>query len=196
MLGDGRRWVLLATIPLFIVLYFFYTFFLEHYAILIAPAVAMSIALAPAVLVELFPKHRAALHIAGVAAVAIICISTLPGLNRTANDEAFYSPMMRLIDRELAGAVNVPAVVLFRYPTTSGEFADNSPLHEPVYNTGVAWPDDAPVVRVHDLGERNRELFDYYAKRPPQRTFYLFDRGNLADPLHELGQARDLARRP
>jgi hypothetical protein len=30
------------------------------------------------------------------------------------------------------------------------------------------WPDDAPIIRAHDLGERNAELFRYYAARKPQ----------------------------
>ena len=40
-LGDRRRWVLWATVPLFVFFYAFYTIFLEHYAIAIMPATAM-----------------------------------------------------------------------------------------------------------------------------------------------------------
>src|SRR5205823_4623615 len=64
---------------------------------------------------------------------------------------------------------------------------------EPVYNTDVAWPDDAPVVRAQDLGVRDLELAEYYEARQPQREFYLFDRGN--GELIDLGSAGELATR-
>jgi len=55
-------------------------------------------------------------------------------------------------------------------------------------------PDDAPIIRAHDLGlDRNRALFDYYAQRQPQRTVYLYDRARRS--LVELGNVSDLAHR-
>ena len=62
---------------------------------------------------------------------------------------------------------HTPAVVLFRYAP-----GKDNPHIEPVYNTDVAWPDDAPVIRAHDLGpRRNIEIFRYY----PERAFYSCD---------------------
>jgi hypothetical protein len=78
-----------------------------------------------------------------------------------------------------------PAVVLFRYVPGRA-----TPHEEPVYNVTTAWPDDAAIIRAHDLGERNGELFAYYAARQPDRNVYRFDRGT--GELTFLGQARNL----
>jgi hypothetical protein len=87
-------------------------------------------------------------------------------------------------------AVRTPAVVLFTYQP-------GSPIpEEPVYNTDVAWPDNAPIIRAHDLGPaRNPEIFAYYAKTQPDRTFYIFDWSKVQSaegPLKLLGTAREL----
>jgi hypothetical protein len=75
--------------------------------------------------------------------------------------------------------------VLFR-------FSDRNAHEEPVYNTDAAWPDDATVIRAHDLGERrNREIYRYYAQRQPDRAFYRYDRAD--DSIRFLGFARDLS---
>jgi hypothetical protein len=74
--------------------------------------------------------------------------------------------------------------VLFRFSLK------NSVDLEPVYNADVAWPDDAQVIRAHDRGEQNIELYRYYAQRQPDRWIYLFDRNDGS--LTELGQAKQL----
>ena len=119
----------------------------------------------------------------------------LPELNPKVDDETFRSPMMRVLHDQVDRSDLAPAVILFRYHPELPQNGDNSCKVEPVYNTETAWPDDAPIIRAHDLGNRNIEIFRYYAARQPQRTFYLFDRGNLADPLHRLGTAGELANR-
>ena len=80
-----------------------------------------------------------------------------------------------------------PAIVLVRYSSRNDAWGQ-----EPVYNTDVAWPDDAPVVRAHDLNEKNIRLFEYYARRQPQRAVYRFDKSDLS--ITYLGQVTDLAR--
>ena len=100
------------------------------------------------------------------------------------DDETFHSPLLRFA-YEAEQMVERPAVILFRY--TPGA----NIIEEPVYNTSVAWPDDAPVVRAHDLGPRNSEIYRYYAERQPERMFYLFERAT--GTLTPLGRARDLA---
>jgi hypothetical protein len=77
-------------------------------------------------------------------------------------------------------------VILFTYKTGVNI------IEEPVYNTTVAWPDDAAVIRAHDLGDRNREILDYYARTQPERVFYRYDRASntLSPPL---GTAKSLA---
>ena len=59
-----------------------------------------------------------------------------------------------------------------------------------MYNTDVASPDDAPLIRAHDLGPRNIELFRYYATRAPDRMIYRFSR--KTGQLDTLGRAADL----
>jgi hypothetical protein len=85
-------------------------------------------------------------------------------------------------------------VVLFRFDVENG-----NPHIEPVYNAGVAWPDDAPVIRAHDLGPaRNQQLYEYYARHQPQRAVYLFDlsAATIQEPPVYLGTAAQLASRP
>ena len=60
-------------------------------------------------------------------------------------------------------------------------------------NTDVAWPDDAPIIRAHDLGEENVRLYRYYAQRQPEREIYLFDRNG--SQLQYLGTAIELESR-
>jgi hypothetical protein len=56
----------------------------------------------------------------------------------------------------------------------------------------VAWPDQAPIVRAHDLGDLNIELYRYYALKQPDRHVYIFDRASYT--LKPLGRVADLAR--
>jgi hypothetical protein len=117
-------------------------------------------------------------------AIAILCITQLPEIRRHRDDWFDASELVR-IDRQLANLPQTPAVVLFHFePTVSTHV-------EPVYNTAVAWPDDAVVIRAHDLGERNAEIFRYYAQHQPARTFYLYNR--VDGSLKLLGNAVDLA---
>ena len=53
---------------------------------------------------------------------------------------------------------------------------ESVPEWELVYNIHDSWPDDAKVIRAHDFGERNIELYRYYAERQPDRMVYRFDR--------------------
>jgi hypothetical protein len=93
---------------------------------------------------------------------------------------------MQFDAERLPALVQPPAVVLFRFGPRA------NPQEEPVYNSGVAWPDDAPVIRAHDLGpERDAELARYFAAREPERRFYLVDRETLE--LRLLGTAAALA---
>jgi hypothetical protein len=94
------------------------------------------------------------------------------------------SSELRRIDSALARLDHTPAVVLFHFPPEGAAHL------EPVYNITTAWPDDAEVIRGHDLGDRNIEIFRYYAARQPDRAFYRYDRAD--GTLTFLGFARDL----
>jgi hypothetical protein len=97
--------------------------------------------------------------------------------------------MLRYVNRDLPARTDLqkPALVLFTY---GGSFVE-----EPVYNTGVAWTFDADILRAHDLGLRNPELFATLARAQPARTVYRFDgRRTLQglDPLIRLGTVGEL----
>lgn len=202
-LTDRRRVVLWATLPLFLLLYFFNPFFLEHYAVVFAPAVLLSVVLGMQVAEDAFPRGRPRIASAFALAVVALSLTSLYELNslttlldrtpearrrHAVSDEPFRSRLLRYVHYDFGGQVSAPAVVLFRY--TPGDPI----VEEPVYNSGVAWPDDAPIIRAHDLGERNREIFAYYARHQPERVFWLFDR--RTGELKKLGPAWALAAGP
>jgi hypothetical protein len=138
-----------------------------------APAVILAILLGAQTIHTLpnrgggFSRHRFAtvtltLFIAGNA------VAALPQFTGT-NDTPINTPLLQAVNEQLAALPHQPAVVLFTFdPRRNLD-------EEPVYNTDVAWPDDAEVIRAHDLGAMNRELFEYYARHQPQRIFYRFD---------------------
>ena len=187
-LVTAPRRVLWATLPLFFLAYVPHTFFLEHYAVVFAPAVLLGVVLGFRTLEETWPRYRDAIASACAIAVLVLSLSSLHELNPAVDDETFHSPMLKFVNEQLPYLAQVqrPAVVLFRW--AEGE----NPIEEPVYNSDVAWPDDAPIVRAHDLGERSREIFEYYAKAQPERTFYRFDRKTRT--LIPLGPAGVLAK--
>ena len=201
-LTDVRRRVVWATLPLFVGGYVLNTFFLEHYAAAVIPAVLLSVVLGLRSLEEAWPGLADRVRAAGAVAIVGASLTALYEFNSLStafdrdeatrtrhriDDETFRSPTLRNA-RQIEGLVDKPAVVLFRYPPGSPV---SKIIEEPVYNTDVAWPDDAPVIRAHDLGERNIEMFQYYAARQPERTFYRFDRGT--GMLTPLGTAGNLA---
>lgn len=190
LLGLTRRRhaVLLLAVPLFAVFYSLYPFFIVHYVIIVAPAVILLALLAWTQVPALWPRAGRPLATMGALILVGLTVLSLPEFHRTAADEFFKSPVHPHVNALLASLPHQPAVVLFKYaPGQSLE-------EEPVYNAGVAWPDDAKVIRAHDLGDRNAEIFKYYAQREPDRAFYRYDR--LDGSLNFLGFARDLASVP
>jgi hypothetical protein len=184
---DPRRWVVWSMLPLFVVLYFFYTFFLAHYPLIAAPAVLLNILLGVEVIRTTWP--RAQVFTMTFLLLALICLSVteLPETNRVAHDEWFDAPQLQRIDQTIATKVKAPAIVLFRFGGSA------NPEEEPVYNIDVVHPDQARIIRAHDLGpEKNLELYRYYASRSPDRSVYRYDRAD--DSLTFLGDVRDLAR--
>jgi 4-amino-4-deoxy-L-arabinose transferase-like glycosyltransferase len=175
---SSGRWAVAAAAPLFVGFYLFNPFFLEHYPVVIIPAVMVCVFAGAHALTAALVKWRPRwARPAGVAlATAVLALSVtslwpikghlaLPG-QRT-RDGFGEGSILAFVDDAIKVAVRAPAVVLFRPPPQF--FA------EAVYNPDVAWPDDAPIVRAHDLGERNREIIEYYADKQPARTFYLVD---------------------
>ncbi|HWE01392.1 MAG TPA: hypothetical protein VG326_03205 [Tepidisphaeraceae bacterium] len=190
----GRR-VVWFTLPLFLIVYAFNPFFLEHYAILAIPAVVLSVMLGGRTLSAAWPRYRRQLFGAFAGVILASSITSLWEVNRlistpetALSDETFPSPYLNVVDQLSRYGVTAPAVVLFAYRPGGNYF------EEPVYNIDVAWPDRAPIIRAHDLGpKRNREIFDYYAKIQPNRTFWSLDPLRKNDELRRLGTAKELA---
>ena len=183
-----RRWVLGAAAPLFFGLYLLNPYYLPHYTVPMVPALAMWVAAAGRGLEEATSSDGLRRFVTAwlAPATVVLCAGRLPELNSAVRDEWIDLPTVRMAHDTLPQAVQRPAVVLFKFRP------GNSPHDEPVYNDDVAWPDDASIVRAHDLGERQREVIEYYAARQPDRQLYRYDRGD--GMLTRLGTAAELAR--
>lgn len=186
-LSDIRRRVLWLPLPLLIMAYLPNTFFLEHYAIVAAPAVILSLILAVEEIARSVSRWSGGIRASLTLGLLATALFGTRELNPEVDDETFPSPMLQFVNLEMPQHVQTPAVVLFRYRP-----GDNV-IEEPVYNNAAPWPDDEPIIRAHDLGERNIEIFRYYAAKQPQRTFYLFDRANQT--LTRLGTALELVQK-
>jgi hypothetical protein len=182
-----RRWVVWAVLPLFLLLYTAYTLFLPHYALLIAPVIVFMVVGAVDALAQRLPGHPGVAATV-IVAIAALTISSLPEFDRWVHDDYIPTPTMNRV-AQLPGQVRSPAIVLFRYEP-------GADLHqEPVFNSDVAWPDDAAIIHAHDLGPaRDCELFRYYdsMRREPGRRVYRFDLGDGA--LTYLGTVAEMAK--
>ena len=176
---------MLATLATLALGYAFNALLLSHYLVVWMPPMILLIVLAPLALARAFPRLAGILPAAAVVMLLAAVISAQPGVNPHAQKQ-WTAPQMSEVHRALATLPHKPAVVLFRFdPQTNFH-------HEPVYNVETAWPDDAEVIRAHDLGERNAELIRYYAGREPERWFYVYERSTGA--VRELGAARELVK--
>ena len=140
------------------------------------------------------------------AAMIGVSLANLPQFDRVLHDQYFETPELEQIDKDLARGVSLPAVVLFHFNRDAiigGKKVTDNPSVEPVFNASVAWPDDAPIIRAHDLnadvsaigkpGDRDRPLYEYYWRIDPKRVFYLYDRGGENERLIRLGTAAEMA---
>lgn len=189
IIGAARsnRWVLAITPVTFLAGYLPSPAFLSHYCVVAAPGLILCLVAAIDVTRRLSGRVGHAATVFVTLALAALGLGNLPELSGSEDDPVAW-PTMYFNYERLAREVEAPAVVLFRFrpPATFHE--------EPVYNVDAAWPDDAPIVRAHDLGPRNREIIEYYARRQPGRRFYRFDRGDGS--LTPLGTAAELAGDP
>jgi hypothetical protein len=180
------RLVLVAGAPLVILAYTLFAFPDVSYILITAPAGAVLVVGAIEALMHAWPRKAPFIRAWMAPCIVGLCVSRLPQVARHQIDSLFQPRELKTINQALETLPHKPAVVLFRY--TSGV---NNPEVEPVYNFDVAWPEDAPVIRAQDLGERNHEIFEYFSERSPARTFYLYDRAD--GTLRELGSATELA---
>ncbi len=184
-----RRWVVLAVLPLFVALYAGYAFALPHYVLTVAAALTVGVVAGAADLTAAMPSPSLArgTRLSTSVLIAGLAVAALPQWYPGHQDVIFNVRLLPRVDRALATLPPGPAVVLFAYSTR------RTLDEEPVYNLGVAWPDDARIVRAHDLGPRaDAALFRYYAARQPARVAYRYDEAD--DSLTRLGPVADLAR--
>jgi len=192
LLAWGRRktWVLAATLPLFLLIYTFYPLFPAHYTILTAPAVILTVALAPRAISLAWPRARAGAWSALAVFVVGLLFTRYVDCYQMTSALAFHATVLAAANEQTAqlAARGRPAVVLFRRDP-------RLPLdYEPVYNLDAAWPDDELVMRAHWRGGDDWRIYQYYAQHGPDRAFYLFDESRPLAGLTYLGMASDLAR--
>ncbi len=167
LLGLTRpRGIVLASLPIFLLLYFGYVFFFSHYTMTAAPAVILAILVGADQFSITLARKRRFFQVFWTLLIAGLAIAAFPQWDGSTNDDQFDAPLIADVNRQLPAA---PALVLFTYDPA------RNTNEEPVFNADVACPDDAPVIRAHDLGPRNLELFRYYAQRQPDRMVYRYD---------------------
>ncbi|HSV13760.1 MAG TPA: hypothetical protein VLI90_05845, partial [Tepidisphaeraceae bacterium] len=180
------QWAVLGSLPLFVILYACYVFFLPHYTIIVAPAIIVAIVIGLRALPQLAPLRAQRMVSAWLMIMTIgLTVAALPQWDATANDQMFASPMIGSVNEALASLGGQRVVVLFRYDP------QRNVHEEPVYNADVAWPDDAQIIRAHDRGIENTRIYRYYAEHQPDRVFYRFDEATKS--LQRLGSATALA---
>lgn len=197
----GPRWVFVGLGVLFIGFYACFAYLLRHYIVLLAPAVLVGALLGARAIVESFPRARAWTETLACAFIVIFALRAMPRAGRAPKDDPYDFPALIFDHRRLPSLVQTPALVLYRFDPNEvvryqGSVTD--PVHEePVYNVGVAWPDDAAIVRAHERSaEQNAALFRYYADRQPARRVYLVDRLRAGEAGYRpqfLGTVTELA---
>ncbi len=180
------RAVMLASMPLFVALYVPYVFFFPHYVMTAGPAVIFTILLGGKQLETIHWPSATFFTVAMPLLIAGLTIAALPQWTIGTSDDLFDAPLIVIENQKLAALPHLPAIVLFKYDPK------RNTNEEPVYNPGVAWPDDATVIRAHDRGPLNAELFRYYATHQPGRFVYRFDEKTASVIL--MGNVSDLAK--
>ena len=172
----GRGWVVAAGLPLFFLLYTPYPIFAAHYPVVVAPAAACAVLLAPGAVAAAWPRARRAVWAGLAVFVAGLPFTPPVDVGPMVGATAFHSPVLRAADERLEALGRKPAVVLFtRDPALTDE-------QEPVYNLRAAWPDDEDVIRAHDRGPENEKIFRYYARHGPDRAVLPVRRGPPRTP--------------
>jgi hypothetical protein len=184
-LRDRRRLALAAVLPLGLGFYVLSVMIAAYYLLFIAPAVLLLMLLGMRQLERAWPRYRSPIGCALALLVAATTVAMLPELRGDSPDQ-LSRPTLKAVQEQLA-TIRGRALVLFTYR------AGDNFHEEPVYNIDAPCPDDQRIVRAQDLGDRNGELLDYYARLQPDRMVYRFDRQWRS--LEPLGNVADLARR-
>jgi hypothetical protein len=194
-LREIRSAAIVGFMLLFLLLYTADAVFLKHYLLAIAPAVICLILLGWQSLERAFPAARSVIFTFLLLAIGTMAICALPEFNPSAAPLGTETDENRVVSHALDRLPRRPTLVMFRFNPKI-----NSYHAEPVYNSDVAWPDDALIVRARDLGNnQNINLYHYYAQLHQDRDVYLYDRairpttGDGDKPLKFLGTTAQLA---
>jgi 4-amino-4-deoxy-L-arabinose transferase-like glycosyltransferase len=182
------RWIVAGSLPIFVLLYSLSIFFQEYYPIVMIPAVLLLVILGVHVLSGSIARHSSFIRAALLLWLALLAVSALPEARPRHKDQFFEPRLLRHIDNWERKYTGNRAIVLHR-------FSERRNLNEePVYNTATAWPDDAWIIRAHDLGD-NTKLFDYYGRIQPDRDVFLFNQADRSmTRLGTVGDLRDAAK--
>jgi hypothetical protein len=192
---DAGRVVLVAPSCLFVIGYMLYPEVLDHYCITAAPGVIVAVLGGATALAEAWPRCRSRISSGISLAVVGLAITSLPEFHPDKFDDDSW-PAISFNYDVLPTQVRKPALVLYRYWKLTAGDTERNFNDEPVYNVDVAWPDNAPIIRTHDLGARNAQIIEYYGRIQPDRNVYLVDRAELPSlQAHLIGTAGDLAAR-
>jgi hypothetical protein len=166
---DRRRWVLASAIALFLIGYALFAFYLAHYVVPIVPVVICLTMLGLDAAIKIStPGSR--MSAALLVAVFTLCVGSLPPFQKLTFGAQGAAPVQSAANAAL-GHLSGRGVVLFKFDPAHMTWPD-----DPVYNDTVAYPDDARIIRVWDLGEEaDQDLYQYYHQRQPDRAFYIFD---------------------
>jgi hypothetical protein len=189
-LGEKKRWILAGVLPAFCFVYFFNPYFLEHYPLVISPAM-MLIVLAGArrIVAGRWSRQLGVPVTLAILALSFTSLYEFKQLSEPKEGEVLTDGMLEapspiaLVNAQIPTSIPPNAVVLFG-PRRASFF------EEPVYNVDVANIDKAPIIRAHDLGLRDAEIIRYYAQHQPDRMFYICDARAIV--IDRLGTAKEL----
>jgi hypothetical protein len=183
--GRGQ-WALAAVLLFFTIGYMTFMFFAAHYLVVVIPAGLLLVVVGMKQLERFAGEGRLRSYVTVFCTLVIVVTSVacLPeGAARP--DEPRVSLPMHAFNHQVP-LMDKPAVVFFHsQPDNKSAWR-----HEQVFNIDAAWPDDSPVVRAQDLGDRDIELVRYYAQKQPNRVFYRFELESRT--LTRLGTATEL----
>lgn len=185
-LRDARRWMVVLIIPIWCVLYSFYPFRYVHYYVMLIPGALLLSFAGFESIYALFPRSRPIVLAMRFVLPSAIAVMSMPQFKADVRDQVFDNFIEEDFRKLEASLPDRRSVILIRFGPLS------VPEWELVYMIDDAWPDDARVIRAHDLGDRNIELYRYYAERQPDRVVYRFDRET--NELVRLGNVVDLAK--
>lgn len=173
-----RGLVLLSWYCLYVLAYSFHTYYCTQYSLPVLPATVMLLLTGVNTLSGIFKNPQRIRYALYVLLVVTGMAGFWQGSQIRISAEGYVK-----IETELDKLPR--SIVLF----------PNEEQDYPVYNRSVAWPDEARVIRAFDLPAENHTLFQYYAKRAPDRAVYRFHPASGLQYLGTVGELGSVAAR-